>query len=299
MKHDIFISFKYSGSDGKPTKDSIVARELYTELTKLKLSTFFSPVSIQESGKSNWDRAIESALESSRILILVGSSREHIDSAQVEEEWRAFQMIMRGSDRQFFILNCGNLQPSKLPLKLITYQLFQHNDLNALVEMVVNSMRPEKKLDDFIKVSLHSFHPEKNEDKVYFMTVGKGLSNDTFIVTAYWGARMSKRLNSQIKVSNVSATEAKKEVEKAKLEKLRSGYAPKPFAKLITNEARANLAASLGLNEVLTPSLPTAVTKGKPTAVTKGKPTAVTKGKPTAVTKGKPTAVTKGKPKLQ
>jgi hypothetical protein len=275
MKHDIFISFKNLDTNGEASKDSIVAREIYTELTKLKLSTFFSPVSIRESGKSNWDRAIETALVSSRILILVGSSREHIDSPQVEEEWRAFQMSMRGSDRQFFILNCGKLDVSKLPLKLKTHEVFQHNELPALVETVANSMRQKTKLDDFVKVSLHSLHPEKNEDKVYFMTECPGLINDTFIVTAYWGPRMSKRLNSQIKVSNVSATEAKKEVEKAKLEKLRSGYAPKPFAKLITNDARAHLAAALSLNDVLTQPISKAVTK--PT--TKAKPTATAKAK--------------------
>jgi hypothetical protein len=49
-----------------------------------------------------------------------------------------------------------------------------------------------------------------------------------------------------MKAINVSKAVAATEVEKAKQEKLRGGYLPAAYAKLLTDEARSHLSASLG-----------------------------------------------------
>ena len=110
-------------------------------------------------------------------------------------------------------------------------------------------MPSRNSLRDFIRASLHCFHPEKDEDKAYVLTVHPGSDPETYHVTAYWGARTAKRLSSQMKAINVSADAAQLEVEKAKREKLRCGYVETPFAKILTNEARSHISAALGLHE--------------------------------------------------
>jgi len=82
------------------------------------------------------------------------------------------------------------------------------------------------------------------------VTVHPGTTSSTCHVTAHWGARSAKRLSSQMKAINVSKAVAATEVEKAKQEKLRGGYLPAAYAKLLTDEARSHLSASLGLFEV-------------------------------------------------
>jgi hypothetical protein len=251
MKHDVFISFKNSGKDGLLTPDSKHAREVYEALKGIGLKVFFSEESLAEEAHGNFSRSIETALESSRILILVASCREHIESRWVEAEWDSFLQDLRSGNKQgeMFILSCGNLHPADLPLFLRRQQMFSADNLDKLVKFVANAMPPRNSLRDFIRASLHCFRPEKDEDKVYLLTVHPSGNPDTYHVTSYWGARTAERLNSQMKAINVSADVAQLEVEKAKREKLRSGYVHTPFAKILTTEARSRISAALGLQE--------------------------------------------------
>jgi predicted DNA-binding WGR domain protein len=254
VTHDVFISFKNSGPDGSATPDAAIAREVYKALRRIGLKVFFSEESLAEAGRGNFSKTIEAALESARILVLVASCREHIESRWVEAEWDSFLQDVRSGHKQgeMFILSCGKLHPADLPLFLRRQQMFPADSMGKLVKFVGNALPRPATLGDFIRVSLHCFHPEKDEDKVYLLAVHPGSSADTYHVTAYWGARSAKRLSSQMKAINVSAVAAKAEVAKAKQEKLRSGYAPATHARILTPEARAHLAAALGLSEAPT-----------------------------------------------
>ena len=251
MAHDVFISFKNSGKDGAATPDAALARKVYEALKGIGLKVFFSEESLAETGQGNFSKSIEAALESARILVLVASCREHIESRWVEAEWDSFLQDVRSGNKQgeLFIVSCGKLSPGDLPLFLRRQQMFTADGLDKLVTFVGNALPAPRSLRDFVRASLHCFHPEKDEDKVYLLTVHPGNDPDFHHVTAYWGARTAKRLSSQMKAVNVSADAAKLEVKKAKDEKLRSGYVSTPFAKILTGEARLHLSAALGLKE--------------------------------------------------
>ena len=251
MSYDVFISFKNSGRDGKSTPDASAARQIYGALRDLGLKVFFSEESLVEVGKGQFGKSIEMALESARVLILVASCREHIESPWVESEWDSFLQSVRSGhkDGELFIFNCGELKLAEMPLFLRRQQMFAKDSVDKLIQFVVNAAPKAPKLSDFIEVSLHCLRPEKKEDKVYFVTVHPGTSGDAFHVTAHWGARSAKRLSSQLKAINVSRQTASVEVEKSMQDKLRGGYRPAEFDQLLTGEARSHLAASLGVFE--------------------------------------------------
>ena len=258
MSHDVFISFKNSGRDGNPTPDAREARRLYEALKGAGLKVFFSEESLAEAGKGHFSKTIEAALESARILVLVASCREHVESQWVEAEWDSFLQDVRSGNKQgeLFILNCGGLRPLDLPLFLRRQQMFPSSEIDRLVKFVCSALPVRATLDDFVKVSLHCLRPDQNEDKIYIMTVHDGTVHGRYHVTAYWGARTAKRLSSQMKAINSTPDEAATEVERARKEKLRSGYRPRPVARLITAAARAQLVASLGIVDAQAPRTP-------------------------------------------
>lgn len=251
MSYDVFISFKNSGKDGKATPDATAARGVYNALKGAGMKVFFSEESLAEVGKGQFGKSIETALESARVLILVASCREHIESPWVETEWDSFLQTVRSGHKEgeLFIFNCGDLKPADLPLFLRRQQMFAQNSMDKLLQFVASAVPTLPTLGDFIQVALHCLRPEKNEDKVYLVTVHPGTTASTCHVTAHWGARSAKRLSSQMKSINVSKDVAAIEVEKAKQEKLRGGYMPAAYAQLLTDEARSHLSASLGLFE--------------------------------------------------
>ena len=289
MKYDVFISFKNSGKNGQATPDAAAARRVHAALKERGMSVFFSEESLAEKGQGHFGKSIESALDSARVLILVASCREHIESRWVETEWDSFLQDVRSGNKEgeLFIFNCGDLKPTDLPLFLRRQQMFPESGLEKLITFVSNAMSPVPTLNDLIELSLHCYRPEKNEDKVYVVTVQQGASAATRNVAAHWGARSAKRLSSQVKAINVSADAAREEVEKAKQEKLRGGYGPASHVNLLTSEAWSFLSASLGLIEAPPREKPSAQVPKKGSARATPASTKPTAGKAVGATSKK------------
>lgn len=86
-RYRVFISFKNTDLNGKPTEDSKIAEELYDKLIEEGINTFFSNQELNKKGDLNWDGAIDKALKQADILLLVTTSVEHLNSPQVRREW--------------------------------------------------------------------------------------------------------------------------------------------------------------------------------------------------------------------
>ena len=249
MSFEVFLSFKNSGKDGKATPDAAAARSVYEALKARDMKVFFSEESLAEVGQGQFGKSIERALESAKVLILVASCREHIESPWVEAEWDSFLQTVRSGHKQgeLFIFNCGKLNPGDLPLFLRRQQMFSKDSIEKMLQFVLNALPNEPTLEEIVQLSMHCFRPERNEDKIYLVTTHPVGSGSTVHVTAHWGSRSAKRLSSQVKATNVTKEAAAVEVEKASREKLRGGYVPSSLDKLLTSEARTQLAGALGV----------------------------------------------------
>jgi predicted DNA-binding WGR domain protein len=244
------------------------------------LKVFFSEESLAETGKGHFSKSIENALDQASVLVLVASTREHIESRWVEAEWDSFMNDVRSGNKkgELFIVNCGSLRGSDLPLFLRRQQMFQTDELEKLVKFVKSALPRPKQLEDYVKASLHCFDPKKNEDKIYILTIQEGLQHERFHVTAYWGARTAKRLSSMMKAINFTDEQAVNVLEKARQEKIRSGYKSRPLSKILTKNARQQLLASFGLTDL----------KNEKPAVTKSSPArSVSKDNTASKTKSK------------
>ena len=87
---DIFISYKATDINGNPTEDSIIAKRLYLELTRMGLKVFFSAQSLEAIGKSQYKNEIDKALDQARVMIVVLTNPEYAESQWVKYEWDSF-----------------------------------------------------------------------------------------------------------------------------------------------------------------------------------------------------------------
>jgi hypothetical protein len=134
MKNKFFISFKNSARNGQPTPDAAAARRVHEALKQRGVAAFVSEESLADMGRGHFSKAIESALDSAKVLILVASCREHIESRWVEAEWDSFLQDVRSGNKEgeLCILDCGNLKPADLPLFLRRQQMFRLADLEKM-----------------------------------------------------------------------------------------------------------------------------------------------------------------------
>ena len=98
---DVFISYKETEGNGNPTRttDSIYAQEIYDGLKREGYNVFFSRITLAEKAGDYYEPIIFSALNSSRVMLLIGTSVEHIMSTWVRNEWKRYLFIMKNQNQ--------------------------------------------------------------------------------------------------------------------------------------------------------------------------------------------------------
>lgn len=127
-EYDVFVSFKKLDEQGSPTRDSVLAREVYEFLASRGLRVFLSDVALEQKGVSAYKEAIDNALDVCRVMVAVGTCPENLLSKWVRYEWDGFYSdILEGvkpEGRVFAYLDGVDIR--SLPRALRKSQTFHH-----------------------------------------------------------------------------------------------------------------------------------------------------------------------------
>lgn len=159
IKYDIFISFKNS-DDLVHAKDRELAEKYYNLLRDKGLKVFFSPVSIDEEGADNWRKAIDHGVDTCGVLIVIGCSRENLESEWIRYEWERFLGRMKseanGSSLRLYVVYSG-ITTHDIPKELANeQQAYDDKELDAfdrLFKSIYSRFTDDKKFALDIKKS--------------------------------------------------------------------------------------------------------------------------------------------------
>ena len=96
----VFICCKVSDSADNYTRDWYLAKELYNLLVKNSIKVFISSFSIEQLGEADYKEVIDNALDKAQMLIVVGTSKENINSKWVKYEWNSFYKTVSNKARE-------------------------------------------------------------------------------------------------------------------------------------------------------------------------------------------------------
>ncbi|MGN0680071.1 MAG: tetratricopeptide repeat protein [Oscillospiraceae bacterium] len=88
--YDIFICYKETDSSGRRTEDSVLAAGLYKVLSAEGWRVFFSRVTLESKAGMEYEPYIFAALNSARLMLVVGTSPENINAVWVRNEWSRY-----------------------------------------------------------------------------------------------------------------------------------------------------------------------------------------------------------------
>jgi hypothetical protein len=147
QRYDVFVCFKHLDDHGRATEDAALAREVYDFLVARDFSVFFSNVSLERLGVSDYKRAIDQALDSARVLVAVGTSADNLDSKWVRYEWDSFfSDALSGvkPDARVFVYVNG-VALTSLPRTLRQSQVINHGpgSLQLLFNFIANAFGKE------------------------------------------------------------------------------------------------------------------------------------------------------------
>lgn len=135
---DIFICYKETDDQGNRTRDSVNANEIYHYLTDEGYKVFFSRITLEDKvGK--YEPYIFAALNSAKIMIVIGSKKEFFEAPWVKNEWMRYINIMKkeqGRTQRNLIPCYRDMDPYDLPKEFSYYQAQDMNKLGFIPDLV-------------------------------------------------------------------------------------------------------------------------------------------------------------------
>ena len=103
--YDVFICYKETDENGRRTRDSVIANEIYYQLTDASLKVFYAAVTLENKLGKDYEPIIFAALNSAKVMLVVGSKPEYFNAVWVKNEWSRYLKIMK-KDRKKLLIPC-------------------------------------------------------------------------------------------------------------------------------------------------------------------------------------------------
>ena len=102
---DVFICYKETDESGKRTQDSVVANEIYHQLTQEGFKVFYAAITLEDKLGQEYEPYIFAALNSAKVMLVIGSKPEYFTAVWVKNEWSRFLKLMK-KDRSKLLIPC-------------------------------------------------------------------------------------------------------------------------------------------------------------------------------------------------
>lgn len=112
---DVFICYKETDERGVRTRDSVLANDLYYELTKEGYKVFFSRITLEDKLGTAYEPYIFAALQSARVMVVVGTKAENFNAPWVKNEWSRYLALIRSGAKKTLIPAYRDMDPYDLP----------------------------------------------------------------------------------------------------------------------------------------------------------------------------------------
>lgn len=127
--YDIFISYKEKDDNGERTIDSVLAQDIYDQLTAKGYRVFFSRISLEDKLGQEYEPYIFAALYSAKIMLVIGADYEHFNAVWVKNEWKRYLQLMTRDHTKVLIPCYKDIDAYDLPKE---FQKLQAQDLGKV-----------------------------------------------------------------------------------------------------------------------------------------------------------------------
>ncbi len=113
--YDIFLCYKETDENGVRTSDSVTTNEIYYELTKEGYKVFYAPITLENKLGQEYEPYIFAALNSAKIMLVVGTKTEYFNAPWVKNEWSRYLKLMKTDKNRLLIPCYRDMNPYDLP----------------------------------------------------------------------------------------------------------------------------------------------------------------------------------------
>ncbi len=133
---DIFICYKETDKQGRRTQDSVLAQDMYYQLSNEGYRVFFSRISLEKILGTAYEPYIFAALNSAKVMIVVGTKAEYLNSVWVKNEWSRFLSFSDASNQKTLIPAYKDMDPYDLPEEFSHLQALDMSKLGFMHDLL-------------------------------------------------------------------------------------------------------------------------------------------------------------------
>ena len=134
--YDVFICYKETDESGERTLDSVLAQDIYNELTEKGCRVFFSRITLEDKLGQEYEPYIFAALHSARVMLAVGTSYEHYDAVWVKNEWSRYLKLIAAGEKKTLIPCYKDLDAYDMPKEFTKFQAQDLGKVGAMQDLV-------------------------------------------------------------------------------------------------------------------------------------------------------------------
>ena len=144
--YDIFISYKETDENGERTLDSVIAQDIYNELTEKGYRVFFSRISLESKLGTEYEPYIFAALNSAKVMIVVGTDYDNFDAVWVKNEWSRFLKLIASGHKKTLIPVFKNMDAYDMPKEFAKLSAQDMGKVGAMQDLLrgVEKLIPRK-----------------------------------------------------------------------------------------------------------------------------------------------------------
>ena len=145
---DVFICYKESDENGQRTVDSVLANDLYYQLTQEGLKVFFARITLEDKLGQEYEPYIFAALNSSKVMVAIGTRPEYFNAVWVKNEWSRYLSLIKGGARKTLIPAYKGMDPYDLPEEFSHLQAQDMSKLGFMQDLLrgINKIVNEDRL---------------------------------------------------------------------------------------------------------------------------------------------------------
>lgn len=133
---DVFICYKETDNGGRRTPDSVLATELYHELTREGFKVFFSRITLEDKLGIAYEPYIFAALNSAKVMVVLGTRQEYFNAVWVKNEWSRYLALIKNGARKILIPAYRDMDPYDLPEEFAHLQAQDMSKLGFMQDLL-------------------------------------------------------------------------------------------------------------------------------------------------------------------
>ena len=134
---DVFICYKETDANGRRTQDSVLANDLYHQLTNEGFKVFFSRITLEDKLGTAYEPYIFAALNSAKVMVVIGTKPEYFNAVWVKNEWsRYLALVKKSNGKKMLIPAYRDMDPYDLPEEFSHLQAQDMSKLGFMQDLI-------------------------------------------------------------------------------------------------------------------------------------------------------------------